>query len=98
MAEDIRNRQDHIRFLEDYIVEITKKIDELTEERDLEKEIGSLEYRLEVLSKTNGRFDWRVKELKSQLTALKDHYQKIKPVLDKLTEERAFYRDMQSEL
>ncbi|MFH1676240.1 MAG: hypothetical protein ABIC40_04365 [bacterium] len=98
MAEDIRNRQDHIRFLEDFIVELTKKIDELTEQRDLEKEIHSLEYRLEVLSKANGRFDWRVKDLKSQLTSLKEHFEKIKPMLDKLIDERAYYRDKQTEL
>jgi chromosome segregation ATPase len=98
VAENIRSRQDHIEFLENYIVEITLKIDELTGERDIEKAIHSLEYRIEVLEKAEGKFAPQIKELKNQLKDVKTSYDKIKPTLDELAEERAYYRHMQSQL
>jgi predicted nuclease with TOPRIM domain len=98
MANDIRARQDHYQFLEDYIKELTEKIDELTGGRDWDKEIASVAYRLEVLGKSNGRFPTRVKELEKELGALKAQYEKIKPQVEELEEERAFYRDLQSEI
>lgn len=98
MAENIRSRQDHIEFLENYIAEITLKIDELTGEKDIEKEIHSLEYRIEVLEKAEGKFASQLQELKNQLNDLKASYDKIKPTLDELAEERAYYRHLQSQL
>jgi chromosome segregation ATPase len=98
VAENIRSRQDHIEFLENYIAEITLKIDELTGEKDIEKEIHSLEYRIEVLEKAEGKFASQLQELKNQLNDLKASYDKIKPTLDELAEERAYYRHLQSQL
>ena len=98
VAENIRNRQDHIEFLENYITEITLKIDELTGGRDLEKEIESLEFRIEVLNAAEGKYTERVKEFKNQLNDLKTRFNEIEPTLEKLVEERAYYRHIQSKL
>lgn len=98
MAQNMRARQDHYQFLEDYIAELTEKLDELTGGRDHEKEIASLEYRLEVLNRANGRFPARVEEVEKELKALKAEYERIKPLIEELEEERAFYRDIQSEI
>ena len=98
VAEDIRHRQDHIEFLENYITEITGKIDELTGERDIEKMIESLEYRIEVLRQADSKFSSRIGELEKAVKALKDEHAKIKPVIDELEGERAYYRNLQSQL
>lgn len=98
MAEDIRHRQDHIEFLENYIDEITEKIDELTGGRDLEKMIESIEYRIEVLEQADAQFPSRLKDLKTEVASLKEEYEKIKPIIDRLVEERAYYRSVQSGL
>lgn len=98
MAENIRTRQDHIEFLENYITEITVKIDELTEGRDVEKEIEALEYRIEVLKGAEDKYASRIAEFQKQLKELKARYEKIKPTLDELVEERAYYRHIQSGL
>jgi hypothetical protein len=99
VAENIRKRQDHIEFLESYIAELTVKIDEITEGRDIEKEIESLEFRLMVLStEPNGKFQTHTDEMKKKIAELRAHLNKIKPVVDALVEERAFYRHYQSQL
>ena len=98
MVENIRTIQDHIRFLESYINEITTKIDEITGGREIEKEILSIEYRIEVLKRGNGLFEDRVAELQKEVKKIRDEYAKVKPVVDKLEEERAFYRQAQTDL
>jgi chromosome segregation ATPase len=98
VSENIRNRQDHIEFLENYISEINIKIDELTGGRDLEKEIASMAFRIEVLGGADGKYPERLTELKAHLAALQKKYNEIKPQLDKLSDERAYYRHVQSKL
>jgi chromosome segregation ATPase len=98
VAEDIRHRQDHIEFLENYITEITEKIDELTGGRDIVKRIDSLEYRIVVLGKAGTDFQARIGQLQKELKALRDEYEKIKPMIEELEVERAYYRHLQSEL
>ncbi len=98
MAENIRARQDHISFLEGYIEKLNEKIEEITGGRDMEKEIASLKYRVEVLQKSNGRFPSRIKELEQELKTLEEEYDEIKPTLDELIEERAYYREVQGEI
>jgi chromosome segregation ATPase len=98
VVENIRTTQDHIRFLENFINEITGKIDELTNGRDIEKEILSLEYRLEVLRNSNGTFTERIAELEKELKEARSEFGKIKPVIESLEEERAYYRKVQSDL
>lgn len=98
MVENIRTIQDHIRFLESYITEITGKIDELTGGREIEKEIQSVEYRIEVLKRSNGLFVERMSQLDKELKALRAEFEKIKPLLAKLEEERMYYRKAQSDL
>ena len=90
--------QEHIQFLENYIRELTAKIDELTGGRDFEKRIRSLEYRIEMLSGSEISFNGRVQELQLELDSLKSEYKKLRPILDKIEEERAFYRSIQSKL
>ncbi len=97
-SEGLRHRQDHIEFLEEYISEITAKIDELTDGRNLEKMIDRLEYRIEILSQADTRFSGRINELKTELKALKAEYNKVRPIIEELEAERTFYRDVQSEL
>jgi len=98
VAEDIRHRQNHIGFLEDYITEITEKIDELTGGRDIVKRIDSLEYRIDVLGKAGTNFQARIGQLQKELKTLRDEYEKIKPMIEELEAERAYYRRLQSEL
>jgi polyhydroxyalkanoate synthesis regulator phasin len=99
VVDDIRHRQDHIQFLENYITDLTRQIDEITGGMEYEKRIMSLEYRLEVLQKADHiSFNGRIKNLKSELKNLQDEYVKIKPVIDELEEERAYYRTLQNEL
>jgi len=98
VTEDIRNRQEHIQFLENYIVELTTQIEELTDGRDIPKRIRSLEYRIETLGKSDGEFNGRVKEFQIELKSLQDEFSKLFPILEKLEKERAFYRSLQSEL
>lgn len=99
MVDDIRHRQDHIQFLENYIADLTSQIEEITGGWDFEKRIMSLEYRLEVLQKAEHlSFNGRIKNLKSELKNLQDEYEKIKPVIDEIEEERVYYRSLQKEL
>lgn len=98
MVDTIKARQDHIQFLENFISEITAKIEELTGGRELEKEIVALEYRIEVLMKEGDRFKPKIDELRKNLKELKAEYEKIKPVLEELFAERAHYRRVQTEL
>lgn len=98
MAENIRTRQDHIEFLEAFIEELSRKIDEITDGRNLEKEIESLKFRIEVLGRSNGLFPSRIEELKDELSKLEAEYKKVKPLLEELSEERAFYRKVQGEI
>jgi chromosome segregation ATPase len=99
VAEDIRHRQDHIEFLENYIKELTDKIDEITDGRDFPKRIQSLEYRIATLKKSeNKTFKSRIAELETDLKDLKAEFAKLKPILDELESERTFYRQIQGEL
>lgn len=98
MTENIRTMQDHIRYLETYITEITEKIEEITGGREIEKEISSIEYRLEVLRRSNGTFDDRIAELEKELKKLQGEFAKIRPLIEKLEAERAYYRQVQTEL
>ena len=98
MVENVRTIQDHIRYLEGYITEITKQIDEITQGRELEKEIASIEYRIEVLSRANGAFTGRIAELEEELGKLRKEFKKIQPEVERLEQERAFYRKAQTDL
>jgi predicted RNase H-like nuclease (RuvC/YqgF family) len=101
VTEDIRHRQERIEFLEDYIDELTEKIDELTGGRDYEKDIRSLEYRIEVLKQCEEHsacFADRVMNLEKELDHLKTEYNEMKPTLEELEIERAYYRSFQSDL
>ena len=98
MTEDIRNRQEHVQFLENYIKELTDKIDEITNGRDMEKMIRSLEYRIEVLGKSEGKFNGRIHEFQSDLESLRSEFKRLEPILTTLDEERAYYRHLQSGL
>ena len=99
MVEDIRHRQDHIEFLENYIMELTEKIEEITEGRDFEKRIQSLEYRIGVLKNAENRnFNGRISDFEVELKELKKEYSQLKPILDELEAERAYYRQIQGEL
>ncbi len=98
MAKDIRHRQEHIEFLENYIIEITEQIDTLTGGTDIAKSIRSLEFRIEQLKQMDGEFKGRIKDLGSELDKMQTQYEKLKPVLEKLDNERAFYRGLQAEL
>ncbi len=98
MAENIRTRQDHIEFLEAFIEELSRKIDEITDGRNLEKEIESLRFRIEVLERANGLFPSRIEGLKDELSKLEAEYNKATPLLNELSEERAFYRKVQGEI
>jgi chromosome segregation ATPase len=95
---NIRNRQDHIEFLENYITELTTKIDELTGGRDLMKEIESMEFRIEVLAEAGDKYGERLAECKSQLKELQAMYNKVEPEFEKLIDERSYYRHVQSKL
>ncbi|MCX6645028.1 MAG: hypothetical protein NTY09_01515 [bacterium] len=99
MAEDIRHRQDHIEFLEGYIRELTDKIDEITGGRDFLKRIQSLEYRIATLKKSDNKtFKARIGDLEVELKDMRSEYAKLKPILDELESERAFYRQIQGDL
>jgi chromosome segregation ATPase len=98
VVANVRNRQDHIEFLENFITEISLKIDELTGGRDLQKEIESLQFRIEVLELAGAQYAERIKELKTQLVELNKTYSAVEPTLEKLIEERAYYRHVQSTL
>jgi chromosome segregation ATPase len=99
VVDDIRHRQDHIEFLENYITELTEKIEEITGGKDYLKRISSIEYRIDVLKKAgNKNFNPRIKDLESQLVVLKGEYIKIKPIMDELETERTYYRSLQGEL
>ena len=97
-VDAVRKRQDHIEFLEEFIAEITRKIDDLTDNRDFEKEIEALEFRIQVLSEADGKFPVRVDEFKKELKELRTKFDKIKPTLASLIEERAYYRHLQTHL
>jgi len=101
VVEDIRHRQERIEFLEDYIDELTAKIDEITGGRSYEKDIRSLEYRIEVLKESEENkecFSARVAELEKEHKELKAEYEKLIPTLEELEKERAYYRSFQSGL
>jgi chromosome segregation ATPase len=98
VTANIRSRQDHIEFLENFITELTTKIDELTDGRDLHKEIESMEFRIEVLQQAGDKYKERLTELTNQLGDLNALYKRVEPTLEKLVEERAYYRHIQSGL
>ena len=74
MPDDIRHRQEHIQFLEDYITEITDKMEDITGGRDYAKDIRSLEYRIETLEKSDN------KDLTDKIPSLKKELEELKKV------------------
>jgi len=85
--------QEQISFLEDFIKEINRRIDELTNGRDYAREIKALKLRIHVLEcEEPDKFRESIAQRKEKLTALEKLWTEKEPVVKLLQEERALYR------
>ena len=85
--------QEQISFLEDFIKEINRKIDELTSGRDFVREIKALKLRIHVLEcEEPDKFRETIAQFKEKLAGLEKVWAEKEPVIELLQDERALYR------
>jgi polyhydroxyalkanoate synthesis regulator phasin len=85
--------QEQISFLEDFIREINKRLDEITNGRDIPREIKALKLRIQVLECEGAdKFKEKVVTLKQRLSELEEMWAEKEPVINLLQDERALYR------
>ena len=87
--------QEQISFLEEFIKDINKQIDEITNGRNYSREIKSLTLRINVLEcEDEKKYTERINRLKEKLLELEKLWAEKEPVIQLLQEERALYRDV----
>lgn len=95
--EERLTQQERANFLEDYIRHVTEEIDALLNGRNYEAEIKSIKFRIAVLKKSDsGNFSARVQELVTELQNVEAEYARKRPEIERLEQERRFYRSQTS--
>jgi|GEM_PF-5609586 len=95
--EERLTQQERANFLEDYIRHVTAEIDDLLNGRNFEAEIKSIKFRIAVLKKSDSSdFSERVKELMTELRNVEAEFAKKRPDIERLEQERRFYRSQTS--
>jgi polyhydroxyalkanoate synthesis regulator phasin len=94
---DLENltQQEQISFLESYIKEINRTLDEITGGRDMPRDIRSLKLRIKVLEdEDTGKFGERIANLREELKQLQEIWVENEPVIELLQDERVLYRNL----
>ena len=87
-------QQEQISFLEGFIREINKTLDELTDGRDLPREIKALKLRIHVLEEDDSsKYECCISGLQEDLARLEKVWAEKEPIINLLQEERSLYRD-----
>jgi len=85
--------QEQISFLEDFIKEINRRIDELTNGRDFVREIKALKLRIHVLEcEEPDKFREAIAQFKEKLAGLEKLWAEKEPLIKLLQDERSLYR------
>ncbi|HYE77802.1 MAG TPA: hypothetical protein VEI97_07440 [bacterium] len=91
--EDRLTQQERENFLEDFIREVNTEIDNLLDGHNYLAEIKGLRFRIGLLERQQSPdFAVRLELLRQELRDLEDQFEKIRPRLEALEEERRFYR------
>lgn len=91
--EDRLTQQERENFLEDFIREVNTEIDSLLDGHNYPVELKGLRFRIGILEREQEPgFSVRSELLKQELVQLEAQYEKIRPRLEVLEEERRFYR------
>ena len=92
---DLENltQQERISFLERFIKEINTTLDDITNGRDIPRDIRAMKLRIQVLeSEDAAKFSDRIGKLKEELKTLEGFWAENEPVIQLLQDERALYR------
>ena len=93
-CEDLTD-QEQISFLEEFIREINRRLDEINDGQNYPREIKALKLRINVLECENtGKFKDRIKSFKDRLATLEQTWAEKEPLIELLQEERALYREV----
>ena len=88
-------QQEQISFLESYIKEINRTIDEITGGRDIPRDIRAIKLRIKVLEdEDSDKFAERIAKLNDDLAQLQEVWTENEPIIILLQEERSLYRNV----
>lgn len=86
--------QEQISFLEEFIRDINKQLDEITNGHNYPREIKALTLRLQVLECADEKkYSERIGRLKAKLAEHQKAWADKEPLINLLQEERSLYRD-----
>jgi polyhydroxyalkanoate synthesis regulator phasin len=94
---DLENltQQEQISFLEAFIREINRTLDEITQGRDIPRQIKGLKLRVKVLEDDDAdKYAERISKLRAQLKELEEFWAEKEPIINLLQEERSLYRNI----
>jgi predicted nucleic acid-binding Zn-ribbon protein len=95
--EERLTQQERANFLEDYIRHVTAEIDALLNGRNFEAEIKAIKFRIAFLKKSEtADFSDRIRLLMDDLQKLEAEYTLKRPEIERLEQERRFYRSQTS--
>ena len=98
---DLENltQQEQISFLERFIKEINNTLDDITNGRDIPRDIRAMKLRIKVLENEDAaKFNDRIGKLKEELQNLEKFWTENEPVIQLLQDERALYRNVLNEI
>ena len=87
--------QEQISFLEEFIRELNRQLDEIMEGHNYPREIKALTLRIKVLEcDDTGKYKDRIKRLKEKLTETEKIWADKEPIVKLLQDERALYMEV----
>lgn len=98
---DLENltQQERISFLERFIKEINNTLDEITNGRDIPRDIRAMKLRIKVLENEDAaKYSDRIGKLKEELQNLENFWTENEPVIQNLQDERALYRTVLNDI
>jgi len=98
---DLENltQQEKISFLERFIKEINNTLDDITNGRDIPRDIRALKLRIQVLETEDAaKYSDRIGKLKEELKTLSSFWAENEPVIQLLQDERSLYRVVLNEI
>lgn len=95
--EERLTQQERANFLEEFIRRVTEEMDALMEGRNFDAEIKSLKFRIGLLERgESADFRERIRALREELAHVEGEYALLRPKLERLEQERRFYRSQTS--
>ncbi len=98
---DLENltQQEQISFLERFIKEINNTLDDITNGRDIPRDIRAMKLRIKVLENEDAaKYSDRIGKLKEELKNLGDFWAENEPIIQLLQDERSLYRNVLNEI